>query len=288
MVTHRSAEPAVYEVIYDSEPDGPDARHGGSVPDLLAAVDARLDRLGIPPRSIQQWRFTGERAAGSVLHRAGFVSAVAVGGEPFYRLPSAMTDPAEQRRAVTRAFDMLQVEGFYPTCDPALLDPSVPLARSHEMSLGDHLGDLVRSVQAATHTSEAVATLSELTAAGDGVLPRVVEILDTTADWWESLGETADRRSAHHLRNIADHIDAYIDSLLAVRDDLADRHTAHPGRAPSQAAGTTTPDSASPRVSAALTPSPSAGKRTVSGGLPPGPAARTVLPPAPTPSAFVR
>lgn len=34
MVTrHRSAEPAVYEVIYDSEPDGPHALHGGSVPD---------------------------------------------------------------------------------------------------------------------------------------------------------------------------------------------------------------------------------------------------------------
>ncbi|MFE3430835.1 hypothetical protein [Streptomyces sp. NPDC059171] len=54
MVTrHRSVEPAVYEVIYDSEPDGPHARHGGSVPDLLSAVDARLDQLGVPPRQEQ-------------------------------------------------------------------------------------------------------------------------------------------------------------------------------------------------------------------------------------------
>ncbi|GGQ22101.1 hypothetical protein GCM10010140_60400 [Streptosporangium pseudovulgare] len=82
-----------------------------------------------------------------MLHRAGFVSAVAVGGEPYYRLPSAMTDPAEQRRVVTRAFDILQAEGFYPTCDPALLDSSLPLARSHEMGPGDHLGDLARSVR---------------------------------------------------------------------------------------------------------------------------------------------
>lgn len=281
---HRSAEPAVYEVIYDSEPDGPHARNRGSVTDLLAAVDARLDQLGIPPRPIQK-RSAEERAAASVLHRAGFVSAVAVGGEPYYRLPSAMTDRAEQRRVVTRAYDMLQVEGFYPTCDPALLDSSLPLARSPETGLGDHLGDLARSIQAATHTSEAVAPLSELTTPGDGVLPRVVEILGTTADWWESLGGTADHRYARHLRNIADHIDAYTESLLAVRNDLADRHSAHPHRAPSQAARTAPTGSASPRVSAALTPSPSAGRRTVPGHPPPEPAARTVLPPALTPFA---
>ncbi|MBT2506940.1 hypothetical protein J7I98_13780 [Streptomyces sp. ISL-98] len=41
---------AVHEVIYDSEPDGPHARHGGSVPSLLAAIDARLDQLDVPPR----------------------------------------------------------------------------------------------------------------------------------------------------------------------------------------------------------------------------------------------
>lgn len=41
---------AVHEVIYDSEPDGPHARHGGSVPSLLAAIDARLDQLDVPSR----------------------------------------------------------------------------------------------------------------------------------------------------------------------------------------------------------------------------------------------
>jgi hypothetical protein len=42
---------AVHEVIYDSEPGGPHARHGGSVPSLLAAIHAHLDQLGVPPRS---------------------------------------------------------------------------------------------------------------------------------------------------------------------------------------------------------------------------------------------
>ena len=40
--------PAIYEVLYDSEPDGPQARQGGSVPSMLAAIDARLDQLGVP------------------------------------------------------------------------------------------------------------------------------------------------------------------------------------------------------------------------------------------------
>ncbi|MEU7449147.1 hypothetical protein [Streptomyces diastaticus] len=62
---HRSVEPAVYEVIYDSEPDGPHARHGGSVPDLLATVDARLDQLGVPPR--QEQERSGKTRADTVL-----------------------------------------------------------------------------------------------------------------------------------------------------------------------------------------------------------------------------
>ncbi|MFE9011813.1 hypothetical protein [Streptomyces cyaneofuscatus] len=62
---HRSVEPAVYEVIYDSEPDGPHARHGGSVPDLLSAVDARLDQLDVPPRQRQE-RSGKDRAANVV------------------------------------------------------------------------------------------------------------------------------------------------------------------------------------------------------------------------------
>ncbi|MET8330107.1 hypothetical protein [Streptomyces sp. NPDC005181] len=40
----------VHEVIYDSEPGGPHARHGGSAVSLLDAIDGHLDQLGLPPR----------------------------------------------------------------------------------------------------------------------------------------------------------------------------------------------------------------------------------------------
>ncbi|MGW1104296.1 hypothetical protein [Streptomyces sp. NPDC002540] len=276
---HRSTEPAVYEVIYDSEPDGPHARHGGSVPNLLAVVDARLDRLGVPPRREQE-RSAEERAASTVLYRAGFVPAVAFGGEHYYRLPMAMTDPAEQRQVVTRAFDMLQAEGFNLACDPALLDPGLRLARSHEMSLGDRLGHLAQSIKAATHTSEAIAPLSELTAPGDGVLQRVVEILDTTADWWEGFGDAADHHCADRLRLIAEDLDSYAVELRAMRGDLADRHTTHPEKARVQTERTALSASASPRVSAALAPSPSVGQRMVAVRLLAESSARTALPSA--------
>lgn len=52
LVTHgHPDDPAVHEVIYDSEFGGPDARHGGSITHLLTAINARLDQQGGPPRS---------------------------------------------------------------------------------------------------------------------------------------------------------------------------------------------------------------------------------------------
>ncbi|MER6099092.1 hypothetical protein ABT154_25240 [Streptomyces sp. NPDC001728] len=119
-IRHRDTGPSVYEEIYDSEPGGPDARYGGSVPSLLAALDTRLDQLGVPPRPEQQ-RSSQEHAADTVLHRAGFIAAVSFDGERYHRLPTTMTDPTEQRRAVTRAFTVLQDEGFTVLCDSALL-----------------------------------------------------------------------------------------------------------------------------------------------------------------------
>ncbi|MEU9319576.1 hypothetical protein [Streptomyces sp. NPDC048295] len=70
---HPSAEPAVYEVVYDSEPDGPDARHSGSVPHLLTAVDAYLDRLDVPPHQEQERSVEG-RTTGATPNRTGFAS----------------------------------------------------------------------------------------------------------------------------------------------------------------------------------------------------------------------
>ncbi|WP_240677803.1 hypothetical protein [Actinacidiphila soli] len=267
----------LHEVIYDSEPDGPHARHGGSVPRLLAAIDARLDQLGLPPRP-ESRRLAQESAADAVLHRAGFVPVVLF-RERFHRLPSAMTDLVEQRQMVTRAFDILQAEGFDVSCDPDLLDPSLPYPGDHGLSLGDQLGHLTQSIQAAAHTSEAVAALSELTAPGDGVLQRVVESLNTTADWWEGLGEPADPHYANRLRYITKKLDSYTLEIRSMRGELADRHTLHPAKVQVPVDRVALEEPAAPRVAAALAVSPTA-RRTAPAALPAASAVRPALPPA--------
>jgi hypothetical protein len=266
-----------HEVLYNSEPGGRDPPHGGSIAPLLAAIDHRPDQLGLPPRQPSS-TFAQVNAADPVLHRAGFVSTVTPRGR-FHHLPAGMTDPVEQRRAVTRAVDMLITEGFAYTCEAELLDPSLPLSTGHEIVLGDQLGQLTRSLSQAGHTSEAVAALSELTAPGDGVLDRLAEALAATADWWEGLGEAADPLYADRLRRINQNMGVSILEIQALRNELADRHTQHPLHAqPDRIPGKEA------RVAAALAFSPAA-RRTNSARTPASPAATTALPPARPPSA---
>jgi hypothetical protein len=123
----------LHEVVYNSEPGGPHTRYGGSIHRLLTAIDARLDQLGLPPRS-EPVRSGRQSAADAVLHRAGFIPVV-LPREHFHRLPAAMTDPVEQRQAVTRAVGMLQARGFDVSCGPALIDHNLPIRDDYELSL---------------------------------------------------------------------------------------------------------------------------------------------------------
>lgn len=275
LVTRSSPyDPAVYEVLYNSEPGGPHAGNGGSTAPLLAAIDARLDQLGLPSPapSVALEPFN---AADAVLHRAGFVAEVTHRGR-FHHLPAGMIDPVEQRHTVTRAVDMLGAEGFAYAVEADLLDRSLSVRTDHGMSLGDRLAHLAQSLSEAGHSSQAVAVLSELTAPGDGVLDRLAEALDATADWWEGLGEAADPLYADRLRRINQQIGVSFLEIKNLRNTLADRHTAHPRRAQ--------PDpvpAQEPRVAAALAFSPSA-QRSRPAPTPARPAA-TAAPPAARP-----
>ncbi|MFE6719390.1 hypothetical protein ACFVDU_17645 [Streptomyces albidoflavus] len=276
----RSAGLEEFEVLYDSGHDGPHARYGGSIPYLLAAIDERLDDLGVAPMSFEE-RTPAERAAGAVLYRAGFIHEPdALGGGHFYRSPAAMSDPDVRRQLVTRAVNSLRSEGFHPIGDPALLDAGP--SRSQELSPGNPLGALTQSVRAAADTGEAVAPPSELTAPGDGVLHQVIEVLDATADWWEGIGEPDDHRYVDNLRLIAHDLGQYSFALGAIRDDLADRDRRAVPSAKAQAQANL--PAPAPRVAAALASSPSVEQRsTASGALPPPSSARS-MPPTARPS----
>ncbi|WP_435127256.1 hypothetical protein [Actinacidiphila sp. bgisy144] len=242
--------------------EAPDREHGS----------ARLDQLGLtsPAPSIALEPFN---AADAVLHRAGFVAEVTHHGR-VHHLPFGMTDPVEQRRAVTRAVDMLGSEGFAYAVEADLLDNSTPVPTDNEVNLGDRLAHLAHSLSQAGHTSQAVAVLSELTAPGDGVLDQVANILDATADWWEGLGEAADPLYADRLRRINQQMGVSFLEIKQLRSTLADRHTVHPRHAQ--------PDTVStqePRVAAALAFSPSA-QQSRPAPTPAHPAAPAVQPAA--------
>jgi len=219
---------AVHSVVYNSEPGGPHAQHQGDIPPLLAAIDTLLDQLGIEPRGPMA-TFARFNAADTILHLAGFVAEVTHLGRHHY-LPAAMTDPVDQRAAVTRAFHALQAEGIAVACDAALLDPDIPAVRGHQVRLGDHFVDLARSIARADHTSRVVSLLSEFTAPDDGVLDRITEVLNATADWWEGLAAPADPLHADRLRRITRTLAVSFLEIRNLRDTLADRHAAHPLR----------------------------------------------------------
>ncbi|MFJ2113096.1 MULTISPECIES: hypothetical protein [unclassified Streptomyces] len=246
-----------HEVVYNSEPDGPHAPYGGSIPHLLAGIGTRLDQLGLPPSPGPQ-----QLAREDAIHR----------------LPAAMTDPADQRRAVTRALGMLHTEAIFGiSSDPDLLNPDPPCPGTR----GTSLGDLSRSIQTAGHTSEVVAALSELTAPGDGILQQVVDSLTATADWWKELGEPTDRHHADRLRHITEQLDSYAVEIRSLRDGLADRHTSHPQHTWSDQSVSLEP--VVPRVTAALSTSPGV-RRTTPTTATLNPAVRPGPPPPARPS----
>ncbi|MEV3898391.1 hypothetical protein [Streptomyces anulatus] len=73
--------------------------------------------------------------------------------------------------------------------------------------------------------------LTGLTAAHDGILAMVGDVLTATADFYDGLGEPADPHNARRLRHLADeHLGVIRSDLAHTRNALADRHAPHPGR----------------------------------------------------------
>ena len=115
-----------------------------------------------------------------------------------------------------------------------------------------------------------------MTAPGDGVLDRLTETLNATADWWEGLGEEADPLYADRLRRINQHISVSVLEIQNLRNRLADRHTAHPRHAQPEPV-----PAQESRVAAALAFSPTA-QRSRPAPAPASPAA-TAAPPVARP-----
>lgn len=240
------------QMWWDSATTGPDHAHLGIEP-MLAAVDRRLDDLGVVERSDPR-PVLNEAGTQPILFRAGFVLVEPPTGR-FHRLPLAMTDPDEQRRAVTRAAGDLRWEGFEVQCPPELEteDPRAFDKTSAQHFGVDHLAEFISDQ--ARHTRDVVAALDEVASPLDGMLAQSVATLHAAADWWQDLGGPGSERWVFRLQLMATEIERHTKEVRALRGELADCHTA---KQPHSRAATVPPGSDPPRAQASRTTSPSA------------------------------
>lgn len=184
-------------------------------------LDIRRD-----PHSEEVLARGGDPEAHSILQRTGFVPVVRV-HETYHRAPTGLADRDEDRLA-TGAVARLRAAGYHVDCDKDFDTGSRP---TRYLPLGSRVAHLAERIREATTTDETAEALTELTAAHDGILTALGEVLTATAEFHEGLGEAADPHTAGRLRYLADeHLEVVRSDLSHTRNNLADRHLPHPGR----------------------------------------------------------
>ncbi|MEW2079094.1 hypothetical protein AB0941_36890 [Streptomyces sp. NPDC013433] len=168
----------------------------------------------------------GDSEAHSILQRAGFLAVVRV-HETYHRAPTGLAEDDESR-LTTDAVARLRAAGYHVDCDADFDTDSRPASY---LPLGSSVAHVTERLREAATTDEAADALTELTAAHDGVLAALEEVLTTTADFHDGLGQAADPYIARRLRYLADeHLRVIRTDLSETRNQLADRHAPHPGR----------------------------------------------------------
>ncbi|MEU2263915.1 hypothetical protein ABZ557_27410 [Streptomyces sp. NPDC019645] len=137
-------------------------------------------------------------------------------------------DGHDEASLATEAVARLRAVGYHVDCDDDFATERRPV---RDLPLGASVAQLAERIRQATTTEEAADVLTELTAAHDGILTALEDVLVATAEFHDGLGGAADPHIAHRLRYLAD------ERLRIIRGDLAhtlnalaDWHAAHPGR----------------------------------------------------------
>ncbi|MDX3308029.1 hypothetical protein P1S61_02690 [Streptomyces sp. ME08-AFT2] len=184
-------------------------------------LDIRRD-----PHSDELLARGGDSEAHSVLQRAGFIAVVRV-HETYHRAPTCLIKDDESDLA-TDAVARLRAAGYHVDCDT---DFDTDCRPASYLPLGSSVAHLAERIREATTTEEAADPLIELTAAHDGILAALGDVLTATADFHDGLGQAADPYIARRLRYLADeHLHIIRTDLADTRNALADRHAPHPGR----------------------------------------------------------
>lgn len=164
-------------------------------------------------------------AAHSILQRAGFVAVVRV-HETYHRAPADLAQ-GEETRLATEAVARLRSAGYHVDCDEDFDTEARP---PRHLPLGTSVAHLAERIREATTTDEAADALTELTAAHDGILTALEQVMTAVAQFHDGLGGAADPHIARRLRYLSDeHLHTIRTDLAATRNALVDRHTPHPG-----------------------------------------------------------
>ncbi|WP_371632211.1 hypothetical protein OG693_04500 [Streptomyces sp. NBC_01259] len=157
---------------------------------------------------------------------ARFLAVIRV-HETYHRAPAGLSEGDESRIA-TEAVARLRGAGYQVDCDE---DFDTTAYQSSYLPVGASVSRIAERIREATTTEEAAEALVELTAAHDGILAALDEVLAATADFHDGLGQAADPYIARRLRYLADeHLGVIRTDLSDTRNTLADRHELHPGR----------------------------------------------------------
>ncbi|MGW5679697.1 hypothetical protein ACWEV4_32255 [Streptomyces sp. NPDC003860] len=168
----------------------------------------------------------GDPQAHGVLERSGFVP-VARAHELYHRLPAGL-EPDEERRLAIRTVAQLRAAGCPLQCDP---DFETEAREAHYLPLGAQVANLADDIRSATTSDEVADVLAEVTAAYDGLLAGLFEVLTATADFHQDLGGPVDGPMAERLRYLAIHrLEVVAADLRSIRADLANRRQSHPRR----------------------------------------------------------
>ncbi|MFG2232716.1 hypothetical protein ACGFNX_22365 [Streptomyces sp. NPDC048723] len=188
-------------------------------------LTTRIVHIGRDPHSDEVLARGGDAEAESLLQRSGFIP-VHRGHDRYHRLPRGLEQQEQVRRA-RRAVALLKAVGYAPQHDP---DFASDVRAVHDLTLGAQVAGLAEHIRVAEHSEWAAAAVTELVAPGDGILPAVAEVLHSTADFLQGLGDEADPAHADRLRCLADQLSVITTGVGAYRNLLADRHTPHPLR----------------------------------------------------------
>ncbi|MGW6986846.1 hypothetical protein [Streptomyces sp. NPDC054946] len=139
--------------------------------------------------------------------------------------------PADQAAVAQLAVARLQAAGYRVEADA---ECATETTQDRYVTDGRSIANLAAAIREAASPAEVSDRLEEVTAAHDGILASLDQLLHSLAAVYDGLGGPADRHVADRMRYLAEHrLGPITADLLHTRAELADRTTApaRPGRA---------------------------------------------------------